>query len=115
MEDLLQDGYISGVPDGAVHDELSNKNNVIVTYSISLVSHNIIKYLGMSPLAATNIITQCQVNGPENRGVLYTVTRDRHTEFEGVKQNPGKNLRLYNMADEKAVYALLGNSNWAQK
>ena len=85
LETLLQDGYFVGVPDGAVHNALSNKNNGIVTYSIALVSHNLAKYLGITPLSATNIITQCQVNGPENCGVLYAVTKDRFNEFNNIK------------------------------
>ena len=115
LETLLQDGYFVGVPDGAVHNALSNKNNGIVTYSISLVSRNLVKYLGITPLSATNIITQCQVNGPENRGILYVVTKDRFNEFNNVKQFSGINLPFYDMADAKALYSLLGHSHWQRK
>lgn len=115
LETLLQDGYFVGVPDGAVHNALSYKNNGIVTYSIAMVSHNLAKYLGITPLSATNIITQCQINGPENRGVLYAVTKDRFTEFNNVKQYAGTNLPFYDMADAKAVYSLLGHSHWQRK
>ena len=115
MEKLLEDGYLVGVPDGAVHNALSNKNNGIVTYSIALVSHNLIKYLGISPLSATHIITQSQVNGPENRVVLYAVTKDRHNHFANVKQYGTTNLPFYDMADAKAIYTLLGHLHWKRK
>ena len=75
-----------GVPNGAVHNLLSNKNNGIVTYSITLASHNLVKYLGIIPLSATNIITQCQINGPENRGILYAITRDWFKKIQKLKQ-----------------------------
>ena len=32
MEELLEDSYFVGVPNGTVHDSLSNKNNGIVTF-----------------------------------------------------------------------------------
>ena len=57
MKDLLEDGFLMDVPDSAVHNLLSSKNNGIVTYSITLASHNLVKYLGVRPLSATNIIT----------------------------------------------------------
>ena len=71
-----------GVPDGAVHNLLSNKNNGIVTYSTTLVSHNVVKYLVIIPLSATSIITQCQINVPENCGILYPITCDWFTRFQ---------------------------------
>ena len=79
------------------------------------MSHNLIKYLGITPLSAANIITQCQINGPENCGVPYAVTKDRFTKFKSAKQFNGTNLPLYEMADAKAVYILLGHSHWQQK
>ena len=115
MKDLLEDGFLMGVPDGAVHNSLSNKNNGIVTYSITLVSHNLEKYLGISPLSATSIITQCQINGPENRGILYALTCERFTKFQELEQYEGTDLPFYDMAAAKALYMLLGHSHWSRK
>ena len=63
MKDLLESGFLMGIQDGAVHNELSNKNSGIGTYSITLVSHNLIMYLGISSrslkLMAPKIVPFC--------------------------------------------------------
>ena len=115
MENLLEGGFLMGVPDGAVHNALSSKNSGIVTYSITLVSHNLIKYLGINPLSALHIITQCQINGPENRAVLFSVTEERYKYFTDLKQYGETKLPFYDMADAKALYMLLGHSHWSRK
>ena len=85
-----------------------------MTYFITLVSHNLIKYLRISPLLVLHIITQCQINSPENCAVLFLVTEDQYKCFTA-KNQYGGNLAFYNMADAKALYMLLGHSHWSQK
>ena len=106
MKDLLE-GIFNGCSQRCCTQLVIKQKNGIVTYSITLASHNLVKYLGIRSLSATNIITLCQINGPENLGILYAINRDHFTKFQELKQYGGTDLPFYNMANAKALYTLI--------
>ena len=112
LDDVLKGAFMIGCPDGAVHDITKKQNNGILTYSITLVSHTLIKVLGIKPSSRRWILPHAQLNCKENIATMHHVMKNRFSNWSNVTQYKDTNIAFYDLGDGKCIYNMTSHSNW---
>ena len=115
VETALSNGFVIGCVDGAVHDNVSDQNRNIMTYSVTVCSRFLIEKLCIYPTSPSWIITHAQCTGKETLGNLRGLTKFRF-KYEENNGNNGyttyMDLPFYDLGDGNNLYEMTGHSTW---
>ena len=111
----LDRAFFLACADGAQHERLSEGNNNIITYSITLVSRYLIFSCAVYPSSGKWLLPHLQLRGKENLDTLTTVLNHRFEHDKTIKLIYPVTLHcpIYDFADGKAVYLYTGHTHWA--
>ena len=116
MQQALAKSFIICCADGAQHDGLGKSDNGIITYSLTIGSHALMKRCAIFPSSGKWVLPHLQLRGKENVHSMRCVLQYRLKELYDVTQEVlilGTSY-IYDMLDGKAVYCSTGHSHWAR-
>lgn len=113
LDDALKDSFIIYCFDGAVHENTSHLNKNIITYSLTLGSYTLAKKCGVFTTSGNNICAFSQLHASECTETIGKIMETRLANATGDHPALPSNICVYDLADCKALYAMLNLSGWA--
>ena len=118
IEKALEDCFVIYCFDGAVHENTSQVNKNVITYSLTLGSYNLVKFCGVFPTSGNNILPFAQLHASECKETIGKIMEQRLANALGTDTYGGlltPENYVYDLADSKAFYAMLNHTGWASK
>ena len=112
IEQALDKCFLLLCMDRAEHDNTGKSKENVITYSLTLSSHTLMRYCGLYTSSGKNIFPFAQMHRKENLQTLKCLMQARLEEvLNGHELTNG--CPVYHMADAKVLYLIFGHSGWA--